>query len=46
MAAICEVQWLNSNQKSYGKFLIRLKKLTKLYNLYNYIYEDREWDDN
>ena len=46
MAAISEVQWLNSNQKSYGKFLIRLKKLTKLYNLYNYIYEDREWVDN
>ena len=46
MAAISEVQWLNSNQKSYGKFLIRLKKLTKLYNLYNYIYEDREWVNN
>lgn len=38
MAALCEVQWSNPASKDYNDFVLRLMKLTKLYDKYSYNY--------
>ena len=44
MAALCEVQWSDPNQKNYPDFLKRLPKLIGLYELYTYNYSKHVWD--
>lgn len=44
MAALCEVQWTNPDQKNYSDFLQRLPRLVKTYEVYNYNYANHVFD--
>jgi hexosaminidase len=44
MAALCEVQWSDNEQKNYSDFLKRLPKLIGLYERHSYNYSKHVWD--
>jgi len=44
IAALCEVQWMNSEKKNYSDFLNRLPQLIKMYDLLGYNYATRVYD--
>jgi hexosaminidase len=44
LAALCEVQWSQPQNKNYESFLLRMNSMRKFYDLYNYNYAKHIFD--
>lgn len=45
MSALAEVQWTQPSRKNYDDFVIRLTRMTRLYDKYHYYYCKHLWPD-
>lgn len=44
MSALAEVQWTQPSRKNYDDFVIRLTRMTELYDKYHYRYCKHLWE--